>query len=81
MFINSRMFSTPLSLDDFPPDISSIPDLVLFTLKEPAPLVAAAVITNSPSDSIAGMSSEVPVPGPSDSPPSRISSSAIPPSA
>jgi len=31
----------------------------------PAPLTALAVITNSPSESMAGIESEVPVPGPS----------------
>ena len=36
--------------------------------------------TNSPSLNIAGISSEVPVPGPLDAPPRRMSKSLIPPS-
>ena len=81
MFINCLIFLTPSSLEGLPPFINSIPDLFFFILKAPAPLVAAAVITNSPSLNIAGISSEVPVPGPIDSPPSRKSNSATPPTA
>ena len=40
-----------------------------FLSPSPAPLTALAVITNSPSDNLAGIESLVPVPGPLASPP------------
>ena len=69
IFISSRIFSTPASLEASPLLISSIPFGVFLVSYAPAPRVALAVITNSPSLNIAGISSEVPVPGPIDSPP------------